>query len=208
MANETAVKRERRVTTWLLVLLVTATLLVGAVLVLLPRVTPTLALFGRANRTNITHSLVLQKVQDVAKLVSSEATMRDVVVFADTWYGSTKRSLVVVTGKVLAGINLQRGADVKIDEASKKIKITLPNASVLAVDITEMKTYDEQRGLWNAFEPADRDKIYQQARKQIEEAGRQAQLVEHANRSAKQLLEAMFTRDGFTAEVGFYEPMP
>lgn len=208
MMDKTVVKRERRVTTWLLMLLLTAMLLVGAALVLLPRMAPTLTLFGRANQTNITHALVVQKVQDVAKLVSSEATMRDVIVFEDTWYGSTKRSLVVVTGKVLAGINLQRGADVKIDEPAKKIKITLPNATVLAVDITEMKTYDEQRGLWNAFVPADRDKIYQQARKQIEEAGRQAQLVEQANRSAKQLLEAMFTRDGFIAEVGFYEPLP
>lgn len=161
-----------------------------------------------SNQTNITHSLVIEKVQSVAKLVSSETTMRDVVVFEDTWYGSTKRSLVVVTGKLLAGINLERGADVKIDEAAKKIKIALPNASVMAVDITEMKTYDEQRGLWNAFQPADRDKIFRQARQQIEEVGKQGKLLEHANQSAKQLLETMFTRDGYTAEVSFYEVAP
>ncbi len=161
-----------------------------------------------SNQTNITHSLVIEKVQSVAKLVSSETTMRDVVVFEDTWYGSTKRSLVVVTGKLLAGINLERGADVKIDEAAKKIKIALPNASVMAVDITEMKTYDEQRGLWNAFQPADRDKIFRQARQQIEEAGQQGKLLEHANQSAMQLLETMFTRDGYTAEVTFYATTP
>ena len=160
------------------------------------------------NQTNITHSLVVEKVQSVAKLVSSETTMRDVVIFEDTWYGSTKRLLVVVTGKLLAGINLERGTDVKIDDAAKKIKISLPNASIMAVDITEMKTYDEQRGLWNAFQPADRDKIFQQARRQIEEAGKQANILERANQSAKQLLEAMFTRDGYTAEVSFYESQP
>ncbi|MBL8206163.1 MAG: DUF4230 domain-containing protein [Blastocatellia bacterium] len=160
------------------------------------------------NQTNITHSLVIEKVQSVAKLVSSETTMRDVVVFEDTWYGSTKRSLVVVTGKLLAGINLERGSDVKIDEAAKKIKISLPNASIMAVDIVEMKTYDEQRGLWNSFAPADRDKIFKQARQQIEESGKQGKLLEHANQSAKQLLETMFTRDSYTAEVSFYEQMP
>jgi len=160
------------------------------------------------NQTNITHSLVIEKIQSVAKLVSSETTMRDVVVFEDTWYGSTKRSLVVVTGKLLAGINLERGSDVKIDEAAKKIKISLPNASIMAVDIVEMKTYDEQRGLWNSFAPADRDKIFKQARQQIEESGKQGKLLEHANQSAKQLLETMFTRDGYTAEVSFYEQMP
>lgn len=160
------------------------------------------------NQTNITHSLVIEKIQSVAKLVSSETTMRDVVVFEDTWYGSTKRSLVVVTGKLLAGINLERGSDVKLDEAAKKIKISLPNASIMAVDIVEMKTYDEQRGLWNSFAPADRDRIFKQARQQIEESGKQGKLLEHANQSAKQLLETMFTRDGYTAEVSFYEQMP
>ncbi len=160
------------------------------------------------NQTNITHSLVVEKVQSVAKLVSSETTLRDVIVYEDTWYGSTKRSLVVVTGKLLAGINLERGADVKIDDTAKKIKISLPNASIMAVDITEMKTYDEQRGLWNPFAPTDRDKIFQQARQQIEESGKQGKLLEHATQSAKQLLETMFTRDGYTAEVSFYESQP
>jgi hypothetical protein len=198
----------KRLTVWLVVLLVAAALLITGAFVLLRRAAQNVSLFGRPNQTNISHSLVLQKVQDVAKLVTSEATMRDVVIYEDTWYGSTKRSLVVVTGKVLAGINLERGADVKIDDAAKRIKISLPNAGILAVDVTEMKTYDEQRGLWNPFQPADRDRIFEQARKQIEEAGKQAQLVEQANRSAKQLLEAMFTRDGYAAEVSFYDPLP
>ena len=191
-------------TSWALVGVIS--LLAIAAFFLLPRVTliPTLV----NNQTNITHSLVIEKVQSVAKLVSSETTLRDVIVFEDTWYGSTKRSLVVVTGKLLAGINLERGSDVKIDEAAKKIKISLPNAGILAVDITELKTYDEQRGLWNAFAPADRDKIFQQARQKIEESGKQGNLLEHANQSAKQLLETMFTRDGYTAEVSFYESQP
>ncbi|MBI1764146.1 MAG: DUF4230 domain-containing protein [Acidobacteria bacterium] len=161
------------------------------------------AAFPFRNQTNITHSLVLEKVQAVAKLVSSESTMRDVVIYEDTWLGSTKRSLVVVTARVLAGINLQTGADVRIDEAARKISITLPPATLLATDVSEMKTYDEQRGLWNPFEPADRDKIYQQARQQFQDAAQQAKLTEHANQSAKQMLEAMFSRDGFTAEVLF-----
>jgi hypothetical protein len=159
--------------------------------------------FPLRNQTNITHSLVLEKVQAVAKLVSSESTMRDVVVYEDTWYGSTKRSLVVVTARVLAGINLQNGADVRIDEQARKIHITLPPATLLATDISEMKTYDERRGLWNPFAPADRDRIYQQARQQFQDAAQQAKLTEHANQSAKQMLEAMFSRDGFTAEVLF-----
>jgi hypothetical protein len=150
---------------------------------------------------------VTQQIQNVAKLVSSEATMRDVVVFEDTWLGSTKHSLVVVTAKVLAGINLGQGfehsPEVSIDEADKKIRIRLPQAEILAVDVVEMKTYDERSGFWNPFAPSDRDKIYQQARTQFQQAAQQAQLTERANQSAKQMLETMFSRDGFTAEVNF-----
>ena len=191
-------------TSWALVGVISLLAIAAFFLLQRVRLIPTLV----NNQTNITHSLVIEKVQSVAKLVSSETTLRDVIVFEDTWYGSTKRSLVVVTGKLLAGINLERGSDVKIDEAAKKIKISLPNAGILAVDITELKTYDEQRGLWNAFAPADRDKIFQQARQKIEESGKQGNLLEHANQSAKQLLETMFTRDGYTAEVSFYESQP
>ena len=201
MMKETRVNGSK--TRWILTAVIS--LLAIAAFFLLQRATRIPALVN--NQTNITHSLVVEKVQSVAKLVSSETTLRDVVVYEDSWYGSTKRSLVVVTGKLLAGINLERGADVKIDDAAKKIKISLPNASIMAVDITEMKTYDERRGLWNPFAPTDRDRIFQQARQQIEESGKQGKLLEHANQSAKQLLETMFTRDGYTAEVSFYDPL-
>ncbi len=163
--------------------------------------------FPALSKSTVTHSLVMQQIQNVAKLVTSEAVMRDVVVFEDTWLGSTKRSLVVVTAKVMAGINLEQGlregSDVKIDEAAKKIRITLPQAVILATDIGEMKTYDEQRGLWNAFVASDRDKIFQQARAQFQQAAQQSRLTERANQSAQQMLETMFSRDGFTAEVTF-----
>lgn len=191
------IKANRLPLLWLGLAAVLIALLAGVVL------WQRVAQFPFRNQTTITHSLVLEKVQAVAKLVSSESTMRDVVIYEDTWLGSTKRSLVVVTAKVLAGINLEKGADVRIDEQAHKISITLPPATLLATDISEMKTYDEQRGLWNPFVPADRDKIYQQARQQFQDAAQQAKLTEHANQSAKQMLETLFSRDGFTAEVLF-----
>ena len=116
------------------------------------------------NRTTISHSSVLEKIQAVAKLVSSESTIRDVVIFENTRYGSTKRALVVVTGKVLVGFDLEKGADIEIDHAAKRVRIMLPPASVIATDVIDMKTYDESRGLWNPFLSADRDAIYREAR--------------------------------------------
>ena len=155
----------------------------------------------RPNVTTVNHSVVVERVQKVAKLVASETTLRDVIIYEDTWYGSTKRSLVVVTGKVLAGINLDTGSSVQIDEKAKRITITLPQPGILGIEITEMKTYDEQRGLWNPFNAADRDALFQRAREQLEQTSRDLKITETARASARELLEGMFASSGYSVEV-------
>ncbi|MGH7664281.1 MAG: DUF4230 domain-containing protein [Gemmatimonadaceae bacterium] len=165
-------------------------------------------LLGGGGETAITQSTVLSRVESVAKLVSTEATLRDVVVYENTWYGSTKRSIVVVTARVLAGFDLNAAMDVDINDAERTIVITLPPASILAIDVTDLKTYDEQGGLWNPFTPADRDTIFSRVREQLTDAAQELDLAEHANESAEELLETMFSVEGWRAEVAFAEPLP
>jgi hypothetical protein len=158
------------------------------------------ALLGR-NETSITHDVVVQQVKAVAKLVSSEATVRDVVVYENTWYGSTKRSLVVVTGRLLAGIDLRDNPDVSIDNAARHITIRIPPAKLIALEVRDMRTYDERGGLWNPFTPEDRDAIQRQARAQLTAAGSQLELLRHANESAVELLRMLLAKDGYTVDV-------
>lgn len=159
------------------------------------------SLFDTSSTTEITHELVVERVQAVAKLVSSETTLRDVIVYENTWMGSTKRSLVVVTGRVLAGVDLDRGTDVRIDHQARRIFITIPPAEILAVEVVNLRTYDERAGLWNPFRPADRDTIQQQVRRQLEAAGQQFGMIEHANESARTLLQTLLAQDGYSVEV-------
>lgn len=149
----------------------------------------------------ITHDIVVQQVKNVAKLVSSEATVRDVVSYENTWYGSTKRSLVVVTGRLLAGIDLKDNPDVRIDDAGRRIIIRIPPAKLIAVEIRDMHTYDERGGLWNPFTPEDRDAIQRQARAQLLAAGSQMDLLKHANESAVEMLRMLLARDGYSVDV-------
>ena len=158
------------------------------------------ALLGR-NSTTITNDVVVQQVKAVAKLVSSEATVRDVIVYENTWYGSTKRSLVVVTGRLFAGIDLRDNPDVSIDHARKKITIRIPPAKLIAVEIRDMQTYDESGGLWNPFTREDRDAIQRQARAQLTAAGGQLELLRHANESAVGLLKILLAKDGYAVDV-------
>jgi hypothetical protein len=181
-------------------------ILVGVALVILiafgycaSRFTPG-AMFGR-NETTITHDVVVDQIKAVAKLVSSEATVRDVIVYENTWYGSTKRSLVVVTGRLFAGIDLRDNPDVIIDHEKRKITIRIPPAKLIAVEIRDMQTYDERGGLWNPFTREDRDAIQRQARAQLVAAGGQLALINHANESAIALLQMLLAKDGYTVDV-------
>jgi hypothetical protein len=153
--------------------------------------------------TTVSQAVVVEQTRAVARLVTSETSLRDVVAYENRRLGSTKRSLVVVTGKVLTGFDLDRGTEVTIDHPGRRIRISLPPPAVMGVEITELKTYDEQRGLWNPFRPSDRDTIFALARRQLVESAGEIELARHAEESARRLLEATVHADGYTTEVTF-----
>lgn len=154
-------------------------------------------------QTEVTHGVVVEQVRSVAQLVTSETTVRDVVVYQNQRLGSTKRSLVVVTGKVMAGIDLDAGSQVDVDHRERRVRVVLPPAKVLGVEVTQMRTYDERNGLWNPFRPADRDTIYHLARQQLISAAGELGVASHAEESARRLLGAMIHADGYTVDVTF-----
>jgi len=155
------------------------------------------------SRTTITHAVAIARMEAVGKLVTSETGLRDIVVYENTRLGSTKRSLVVVTGKALVGIDLKNRASVDIDETARRIRLSIPRARLIAVEVTNLKTYDESRGLWNWFHPEDRDEIYGQALDQLRRTASDMSVLEHGEQSARQLLAALFATDGYTVDVVF-----
>ena len=153
--------------------------------------------------TTVDQSVIVERTRAVARLVTSETTLRDVVVYQNRLLGSTKRSLVVVTGKVLSGFDLDRGTEVAVDHEAKLVRVLLPPAAVLGVEVTDLRTYDEQRGLWNPFRPADRDSIFHLAREQLVRSAGEVELARHTEESARRLLEALVSADGYRTEVTF-----
>jgi hypothetical protein len=186
-----------------IVVAVLVLLLVGATVAVRRETDRLRGALGPHERTAVTQSIVVERMRQVARLVTSETMVRDVVTYENTWYGSTKRSIVVVTGRIDAGLNLERGTDVQIDETTKTIALTLPKAEILSVDVTDMKTYDERGGLWNPFTPADRDAIIRLARNQLGRAAYEMHVLEHAERSATTLLPSLFRAEGYTTTVTF-----
>ena len=169
--------------------------------VLLAKRAATLAWPWREQPPRVTHEMVVAQVQNVAKLVSTELTLRDVVTFEQSFLGMRRKALYVVTGKVLAGINLKRGVQVEVDDQASRIDIALPRAEILAVDLVDTTTYDERSGSFYRFTPQDRDSIQRLVRAQLKRAGEQSGLLPQADRSAQQILRSLFAHDGYVVEV-------
>jgi hypothetical protein len=189
---------QRRVLAWGFVVFALA--LGAAVSVALVRRAVGGALFGKSEPV-MSHEFVVERMKEVAKLVSSEMTLRDVVTYEQTQFHSTKRTLLVVTARVSAGIDLRHDTDVHIDSAAKRIIVSLPPAQVMGVDVISMTTYDEHAGLWNPFTAEDRDVIQGRIRAQFLTAARQSGILQHADESANRVLTDLLSRDGYSVEI-------
>jgi hypothetical protein len=161
------------------------------------------ALFLHPSHTTIDQSVVVERLETVAKLITTEAMVRDVVTYENTWLGSTKRALVIVTGKTLVGFDLRVRPKIDIRQSDRHIALVFPHARLLGVDIVELRTYDESRGLWNPFHPADRDTIFMLARRQLALAAQDLAVVQHAEEGARKLLIGLFAPEGYSVEVAF-----
>lgn len=190
---------QRRVLTWALVALALA-LAAAAGIAMLRRATSGFG-FGQRAEPIVSQAVVVERLRDVAKLVASEMTLRDVVTYEQTQFHSTKRTLLVVTARVSAGIDLSQGTDVSIDSTEKRIVVSLPPAQIMSVDVLNVTTYDEQAGLWNPFRPEDRDAIQARIRAQVVTAAEQSGILAHADQSAVKVLTELLSRDGYTVEV-------
>jgi hypothetical protein len=183
-------------------LVIGALVMLGIVAVLLVRsATGAINRFGQPAEPRITQQTVVERLREVAKLVATEMTLRDVVIYEQTRFASTKKVLLVVTGKVSAGIDMEHGTEVRIDSAEKRITVTLPPAQIISVDVLNVTTYDERAGLLNPFTPEDRDLIQRRIRGQLMAAARQSGILEHADQSAAKVLTELLGRDGYTVEI-------
>ena len=157
--------------------------------------------FGQRAEPGVTQQVVVERLRQVAKLVATEMTLRDVVTYEQTAFRSTKRTLLVVTARVAAGIDLAHSTEVSIDSTTRRITVSLPPAQIMSVDVVDITTYDERAGLWNAFDAEDRDVIQHRIRTQLMVAARQSGILEHADQSAARVLSELLSRDGYTVEI-------
>jgi hypothetical protein len=155
---------------------------------------------------------VVMVVNNVLKLATVEIEVSDVfrveevktVVIVDL----PKSAILRVKGRVLGGFDLARGSSVKADEAARRLRVTLPRASVLAVDPV-VEWFDEKSGWLNPITPDDRTRWLSWARLSVVAAARRAGLLSKSEERAASLVRDAAAACGWTAEVTFADtPAP
>lgn len=107
---------------------------------------------------------------------------------------TTKKFLYTYQGEINAGVDLDK-ARVDVNEASKIISVTLPQASILSHDIDEnsVMVYDEKNSIFNPLKLEDYSDFRKEEEAKVEKEAIDKGLLEEAKekseKSVKELLD-------------------
>lgn len=127
--------------------------------------------------------------------------------FKDTGIVFLNRSdfTMVYTATVRAGINIDE-VEIKVDNAVKKIYITIPKAQIqeVKVDPTSIKYFDEKLSLFNVDEKEDSNRAVALAEEAAKEEAANTGILELANQQSATLIKGILVNavpEGFEIEI-------
>lgn len=140
------------------------------------------------------HEVILERIQNVFKVILVEGEFADVVTYRDFYSydlpGFRKSALLKVKAKVTVGYDLDSVA-MNYDHTTKTINIIrMPAPKILSID-PDIQYYDVSNGLFNSFSPEDLTKLQKSARDTIELKARQGGLLEKASQQSVQMLDML-----------------
>jgi hypothetical protein len=139
-------------------------------------------------------SVLLEKIQAVAKLSTVEGTFSEIYNYSEyqgyfTFFWD-KKILVRVRATVSAGYNLER-MHLEADPATKTIRMSgLPRPEILSIDHT-LDYYDISEGLFSSFSPEDYTRINQRAKDMIRDNAQKSSLLSEAEVQGAKMLDLM-----------------
>ena len=138
--------------------------------------------------------VLLEKVKNVYKLVTTEGHFSEVYDYQDYWgYDLSlfrKKALIRVKAKVSIGYDLDK-MNIEAFPDEKKIVISeLPKPSIIAVDHA-LDYYDISEGTFNSFSKDDYNQLNANAKQFIIEKAQESDLLDSAKKQGNQALEMM-----------------
>jgi hypothetical protein len=148
-------------------------------------------------------SIVVEKIEKVAKLITVEAHLSEIYSHKDyynyDWSFLRKKAMLRVNAKVSAGYDIKK-MNVTVDGKQKKIFIgPIPAVEILSIDHT-LDYFDIEEGVFNAFTPEDYNKINANAKEYIKKIASNSDVIKKASEqqnSMTEMMQAMATSMGY-----------
>lgn len=152
--------------------------------------------------STLTESTLIETVRQVAKLVTIEHHMADIVTFEEEspWpiFGRDRKGVIIARGKVLAGFDLKKPIACRIaaSESPPAVDVRLPAPEIIAVDAT-YHYYDVQN-----LTREQHEWLLTRAQWTLRTSARKAGVLRDAERSLAQLLAGLFPNVRFALTFG------
>lgn len=208
-----ATKKNKRLTSKLILFLFTIVLILIAAIVFLWK-------FAFSEEPAIHTGSYLEQMKEIANLATSQAVVKVIIEKEDNELfgkeidtnipGTQRKILLVVPGTVTAGINLEdlTTDNIIVEEEKKKLTLYLPHASFLqdpSIDFDQVETFSIS-GLFRG--EVDWEEAYSLANEAEEEIKKEAieqGILEQAETSAEKTFQQFYSQLGYTVDVRFVE---
>jgi Protein of unknown function (DUF4230) len=139
-------------------------------------------------------SIVVEKIEKVAKLITVEAHLSEIYSYKDyynyDWSFLRKKALLRINAKVSAGYDIKK-LNVKVDGKQKKIFIgPIPPIEILSIDHT-LDYFDVEEGIFNGFTPEDYNHINANAKEFIKKVASNNEVLKQASAQQNTMIEMM-----------------
>jgi hypothetical protein len=162
----------------------------------------------RSRREREQDLVIVEGIRKVCKLSTLEVALADyskrtVPKTLDLPFTHEPEAYLFYSGVVSAGFDLcDQPTRLEVDHEARVVRVALPPARVLSLDVKRFETINERSGFLNAIAPEDRNGWFQDARKSLEDAALAQGLLPRAEAHARELLGDFVARWGYRLELG------
>ena len=148
---------------------------------------------------------VIDKVEALGRLETVHYQLEKVISGQSTGplpdFLTSDKILLVAHGEVVAGVDLTKlePGDIRTDQESGTVTITLPDAEILFTRLDNDKTYvyDRQTGIFSKPDPDLESQVRRAAEQQILQAALEDGILRRAQENAEEVIETLVTGLGY-----------
>ncbi len=159
---------------------------------------------GLSTQVETAERTYFKKSTALSELATRRQKITEVYKYKTTWLRSEKSITMKADFTVKAGYDLKDILKVEIlPDGSLQTK-TLPQAKILSVEMSNLRTVKDQGGLWNRISAADRDRATNHLKAAARKTASQSGILQDAERNIEEEIQKIYEQT--LAEVGKRTP--